>query len=115
MKVKDLTANSKIDELVVEVVSLSEPRKFASAKGEGVVANAAVKDDSGEIKLSLWNEQIKMVKEGDKLKIENGWCNEYRGEKQASAGKFGTLTVLGEEGTEEKPAKKGKKKEEDEF
>jgi len=96
MKVKDLTPNTKIDELIVEVVSVSEPRKFASAGGAGEVANAAVKDDSGEVKMSLWNEQIKEVKEGDKIRIENGWCSEFRGEPQVGTGKFGSLSKIEE-------------------
>jgi replication factor A1 len=96
MLVKDLRPNTKVEELVVEVVSVSEARKFATAKGSGVVASAAVKDESGEVKMSLWNEQIQQVKEGDKLRIENGWCSEFRDEKQVSTGKFGTLAKIEE-------------------
>lgn len=94
MFVKDITANSKIDEITVEVVSVSEARKFATAKGSGTVASAAIKDETGDIKMSLWNEQISEIKEGDKIKIENGWCGEFRGERQVSTGKFGTITKL---------------------
>ena len=94
MQVKDLKARREVPEIELEIVSLGEPRQFASEKGSGRVANAAGKDESGEIKISLWNEQIEQVKEGDKIKIENGWVSEYRGELQLSAGRKGTLTVL---------------------
>ena len=90
-----MKAQNGFDELVGEIVSVSEPREFASQRGSGKVANAALKDKTGEIKLSLWNEQIDQVKEGDKVKLENGWCSEWQGQKQVSTGKLGKLTVLG--------------------
>ena len=48
MQVKDLKPRTAFDELVVEVVTVGEPRAFASAQGQGTVCNAAVKDESGE-------------------------------------------------------------------
>jgi len=94
MKVKDLKARMEVPEIELEITSVGEERSFSSPKGTGKVANAAAKDDTGEVKVSLWNEQIEQVKEGDKIKIENGWTSEYKGELQLSAGRKGTLTVL---------------------
>ncbi|MFH1696955.1 MAG: OB-fold nucleic acid binding domain-containing protein [Candidatus Diapherotrites archaeon] len=96
MKISELSARSEIPELVVEVVSMGETREFANERGSGKVANAAVKDSTGEVKMSLWNEQIGEVKEGDKIKIENGWCSEFKGELQVGTGKKGTITVVSE-------------------
>ncbi|MFH1225046.1 MAG: OB-fold nucleic acid binding domain-containing protein [Candidatus Diapherotrites archaeon] len=92
MKVSELKARSGVPELTVEVVSIGEPRKFANEKGSGRVASAAVKDKTGEVRMSLWNEQIDQIKEGDKIKIENGWCSEYNGELQVSTGRNGTIS-----------------------
>ncbi len=94
VKISELQARAPVPEITGEIVSLGEPRKFASAKGSGTVCDAALKDKSGEIKLSLWNEQIEQVKEGDKITIENGWCSEWQGQKQISTGKLGKLTVI---------------------
>lgn len=94
MMIKDLKASSGFDELSGEIVSISEPRAFANERGSGKVANAALKDKTGEIKLSLWNEQVDQVKEGDKVRIENGWCSEWQGQKQVSTGKRGRLVVI---------------------
>jgi replication factor A1 len=94
VKVNELKPRTPVPEIELEVVTVGEAREFASPKGSGKVANAAAKDDTGEISLSLWNEDIEKVKEGDKIKIENGWCNEYKGTMQLSAGKMGKLTVL---------------------
>jgi len=52
-----------------------------------------VKDESGEIDLSLWNNQCDEVEVGDKVKISNGYVSEWQDKLQLTAGKFGTLTV----------------------
>ena len=94
MQVKELQARQGKVDIELEIVSISEPREFANQNGSGKVANAAGKDATGEIQVTLWNEQIDKVKEGSKIKIENGFVSEYKGQKQLSTGKFGTLTVL---------------------
>lgn len=91
MKIKELQTNQPFEQLTVEVVSKGEPRPFSSARGTGSLCKLAVRDDSGEVSLTLWNDQIKLFEEGDVLVIQNGWCSEFRGEKQISTGKKGTI------------------------
>ncbi len=93
-KVKDLSPKLGMVNIVLDIVSLGEPRVFNSYKGQGTVTNAAGKDETGEISITLWNDQYKQVKQGDKIKIENGYVSEYNGKLQISTGKFGTITVL---------------------
>jgi len=95
LNISELKPRSAVPEITLEIVSKGETREFANERGAGKVCSAAAKDDSGtEITLSLWNEQIDQVKEGQKVKIENGWCSEFQGQKQVSTGKFGTMAVL---------------------
>ena len=93
MQVKDLKPDTAIDSLAVEVVSVDGPREFTSFRGSGKVANAKVKDATGEVKLTLWNDEITLVAQGAKIRIENGWTKEYKGELQIGAGKFGKIIV----------------------
>ena len=72
---------------------MDEPREFTNFRGQGRVVNCKGKDKTGEIKLTLWNDDIDKVAEGDTVVIENGWAKDYRGELQVSAGKFGKLKV----------------------
>jgi replication factor A1 len=51
------------------------------------VANATLKDDSGEIQLTLWAEQIEKVSEGSTIEILNGFAREWQGETQVSVGR----------------------------
>jgi len=97
MLVKDLKPRAAVDEIVLEVVSKGEPREFANDRGSGKVCNAAATDEEKkEVSLTLWNEQCEQVNEGDKVKLTEGWCSEFRGTLQVSAGKKGTLEVLKE-------------------
>ena len=94
MEIKDLKVGEGNVELTAEVVSVSEPRTFEKFGKQGKVASATIKDESGEVKLSLWNEQVEQVKVGIKVKVTNGYVSEFRGEKQLTTGKFGKLEVL---------------------
>ena len=58
------------------------------------VANAGLGDDSGRVVLVLWNEQIRRVKEGDRLRVENGYVSSYRGITQLNVGRAGRLITL---------------------
>lgn len=94
MEIKDLKANAGNIDLVVEVVTKESPRSFDKFGKKGQVCNAKVKDGSGQIVLTLWNEQVDEVKVGDRIHIANGWCSEYRGEKQVSTGRNGKIEVV---------------------
>ena len=58
------------------------------------VANAGLGDDSGRVVLVLWNEQIRRVKEGDRVRVENGYVSSYRGITQLNVGRAGRLIIL---------------------
>jgi replication factor A1 len=78
-----------------KVVEKGTPRQVMSRFGTETytVADAIVADESGKIKLTLWNEQIAQVKVDDKIKIENGYITSFKGEIQLNVGKFGKLTI----------------------
>ena len=78
-----------------EIVEISEPRTVnLRTGGEARVADCMLKDESGQIKLSLWDDQIDMVKQGSKVRVLNGYTNSFRGELRLNVGKYGKLEVL---------------------
>lgn len=79
-----------------KVIEKAEPREVSSryTNEKYTVAEAIIEDDTGTIKLSLWNEQIDQVNVGDTVRVENGYTRSFREELQLNAGKYGTLTVL---------------------
>jgi len=96
MKIKDLKDGMRKVDLVAKVLEISEPREVVS-KFDGQVyrvADAIISDETGTVKLSLWNEQIERVNVNDTIKIENGYVRSFKGEKQLNVGRFGKLVVL---------------------
>ena len=61
------------------------------AGGTAQVADAIISDETGTIKLSLWDDQINMVKQGDRVSIENGYTQAFRGENSLNIGRYGNL------------------------
>ncbi|MFB3889711.1 MAG: OB-fold nucleic acid binding domain-containing protein [Candidatus Bathyarchaeia archaeon] len=96
MEIKDLRNGMKRVEVEATIVEIGNPRQVMSRfKDETyTVADATVQDETGTIKLTLWNEQIGQVKPGDKIKIENGYVTSFKGEVQLNVGKYGKMTVL---------------------
>ncbi|MBT4805246.1 hypothetical protein HON71_03675 [Candidatus Woesearchaeota archaeon] len=94
MEIKDLKPNAGNVDLVLEVVDKEEPRTFEKFGKSGSVCNVKVKDETGTVKMTLWNEDIESVKVGDKIHLQNGWCSEFRDELQISSGKFGKIEVV---------------------
>ena len=97
MKIEDIKPNQGKISIEAVIVEMDSPRDINSAAGALRVANAIIQDDSGKMKLTLWNAEIDKVKVGDKIRITNGFAKEYRDEIQLSAGKFGKLEVVGQE------------------
>ena len=94
MEIKDLKPNAGNVDLVLEVVDKEEARTFEKFGKSGSVCNVKVKDETGTVKMTLWNEDIESVKVGDKIHLQNGWCSEFRDELQISSGKFGKIEVV---------------------
>jgi len=94
MNISELKPGTGSVNIEAEIVSKEAEREIDKYGRKLRVANFTVKDESGTITLVLWNEQIDQVKEGDKIKIENGYVNEWQGSPQLTLGKFGKLTVL---------------------
>ncbi|MBN1170216.1 DNA-binding protein [Candidatus Micrarchaeota archaeon] len=94
MNISELKPGTGNVNLEVEVVSKDNEREINKYGRKLKVANFTVKDDSGSIVLVLWNEQIDQVKEGGKIKIENGYVNEWQGAAQLTLGKFGKLEAI---------------------
>lgn len=94
MKISELKPGQGNVNIDAEVVDKGNIRAFDKFGKQGKVCNAIIKDDSGKVSLTLWNEQVDQINVGNKIKITNGYCSEYKGEIQLSPGKFGKLEVI---------------------
>jgi replication factor A1 len=95
LKIKELHDGMKRVSIQARVAEKSDPREVTSKFKDQTyrVATTVIADETGTVKLTLWNDQIEMVNVNDTVKIENGYVTSFRGEIQLNVGKFGTLTV----------------------
>ncbi|MFQ6011206.1 MAG: DNA-binding protein [Nitrososphaerales archaeon] len=95
MKISELRDGLRKVDLDGEITEVPEPREVnLRTGGQARVAECLLKDDTGTVKLSLWDDQIDQVKVGSKISIENGYTNSFRGEMRLNVGRFGKLSVL---------------------
>ena len=95
LRIRDLSSNIKSFNLRAKVTEKSTPRTVFSRFGEALLlSTATISDESGTIRLPLWNDQIDTVSVGDLLHIENAHLKRFRGELQVTVGKFSELRVI---------------------
>ena len=94
-KVKDLQAKQGNVTLELDVLDVGPAREFQKFGKPGRVSTAMAKDDSGDVKMTLWNDEIDSIKPGDRIKLTNGYVSEWQGELQVSTGRFGKMEVIG--------------------
>jgi len=61
--------------------------------GPARVATAILKDETGQVKLNLWRDQIERAKVGETVRLENAFAREFRGWTELSIGSDGSITV----------------------
>lgn len=93
MKISEVTSASKNVSVEGKIVKLDKARVVSTRYGQRRVANAQLQDDSGSIKLSLWEKEIDQVAEGKTVAIENGYVSEWNKELQISTGRNGKIVV----------------------
>lgn len=94
MKATDVKSEMRRIDLDLKIVEIEEPRPYVSRAGrEGRVTTAIGEDDSGRIKVSLWDNDVDRVKVGNTVRIRNGYARLFRDEVHISAGMYGKLEV----------------------
>ncbi len=95
MNIKDLRDGMRRVDTEGEIADVSPTREVTLRTGDAAkVADATLKDESGTIKLSLWDDQIEAVAKGAKVRVTNGYINTFRGERQLNVGRYGKIEVI---------------------
>ena len=89
MKINELRDGMKRITIQAKVTEKSDQREVTSRFKDQTykVATALITDETGTIKLTLWNEQIDQVNVNDVVKIQNGYVTSVKGEIQLHVGK----------------------------
>ncbi len=101
MKVKDLIIGANDATITGVVTALSPPRSFVRRDGvEGQVARLVIADDTGSVRVVLWNEKTGSITQGrvalnQMVRISHGYVRAgLTGEPELNVGRRGTLVVL---------------------
>ena len=93
--VQDLRHGMKKVSVEAKVLENPKPSLVFTRYGtSAMVTNAWIADETGKIKLCLWNDQAKSFVNGDIIQIKNASVSTFRGERQLSLGKTGTINVI---------------------
>jgi replication factor A1 len=94
-KIGNLKVGMKKVSLKAEVLEIPESKMVYTRYGTtACISNALIKDETGSMKMSLWNHQISMVHKGDAIDVKNGKVTWFRGERQLRVGRNGSLSVI---------------------
>ncbi len=100
-KISELESGRDNISVTGRVMHISNVKKFTSRKGrEGKLANMIITDDTGEIRVVMWTENIKFLKqilEGDVIKINNAEVKQGFREDELHMKMDSTLQKLAEE------------------
>jgi len=99
--IKDLRIGMKKVNLDAQVIEVPKPQMVHTQFGNSaLLTNAWIEDETGKIKLSLWDQQVNSINTGDTIQIKNATVAAFKGEPQLRLGKNATITV-----TQRDPAK----------
>jgi len=97
--IRDLRCGMKRINIKARVLEVPKAVLVFTRFGEYArVSNALIADETGAIKLCLWNEKINAVSVDSVVQIENASVAKFRGENQLRLGKNGRLSVIEDAG-----------------
>lgn len=81
-----------------KIQRIFDTREFENDDGKGKVANMILADETGDVRISLWNEEVEelieegKIEQGDTIKIQNGYVKEDNRENpELRLGRSGTV------------------------
>ena len=97
-KVGELTPASRAVNVTAKVVSKSEIREIPMGRDGSAhkVCDALVGDETGSVYLTLWDDNIEKVNDGDTVRVENGYVTLFKGNMRLNIGKYGKLDMAKE-------------------
>ena len=91
---KDVKYLSSRINVVGKVERKAIPRMVDTKNGPTKVCGAFLKDETGEVRLTLWDSDVERIQNGYTIKIRNGYARAFRGEKYLSSGFYGSIHII---------------------
>jgi len=96
MTVEELTPEADEVEITGEITELPTPRAVTTKYGQKKITTVTFEDDTGNIDLTLWEEEIDAVEEGAKVHITGAYVREWADDVQLNIGRDGDIEQVEE-------------------
>ncbi|MFB6114907.1 MAG: OB-fold nucleic acid binding domain-containing protein [Candidatus Nanohalobium sp.] len=97
MTVEELDPESDDVEITGTIKELPTPRAVSTRYGQKKIVTAVFEDETGEIDLTLWEEEIDAIEEGAEVHIEGAYVREWADDIQLNIGRDGSIERVDEE------------------
>ncbi|AWR96673.1 single-stranded DNA-binding protein [Acidianus sulfidivorans JP7] len=97
-KIGNLKAGMESVNVSGRVLQVGEQKVVQTRNGQRTIREVILGDDTGRVKLTLWGNQGDNIKEGQVIKVENGWTTAFKGQVQLNAGSKSKISEGEEEG-----------------
>lgn len=94
MDIADLTVESENVELEATIRDIETPRAVTGKYGQKRITTAMLEDDTGEIQVTLWEEQIDAVEEGADVRVEGAYTRDWAGDLQLNIPREGSIEII---------------------
>ncbi len=100
LKIKNLVSGMNNVDLTAKIIKIFEPRNFEKNGKSGVVNNIILGDETGTVRMSLWNDETDLIKKNDLkegvcIKLTGGYTKEdNRGNPELRIGRKGKIEVI---------------------
>ena len=96
MKINEIKRGMNGISVEGKITDMSEPRRVSTRYGQRSVADATLEDETGSIKISLWEERINAVNIGNKVKVSGAYVTEFKNQLQLNIPQSGKLEITKE-------------------
>jgi len=96
LQIKNILAGMRNVDVVGKVLQKYELREFNKENTSGKVANILIGDETGVVRVVLWNKQAELInqlKEGDVVKVRGGYVRENNGRKEVHLNDLSKLII----------------------
>jgi replication factor A1 len=95
LRIEDVKPGMNHIDLKAKVLEIPKSKMVYTRFGTpAYVSNVLIADETGSIRMSLWNQQINMISKGDLISIIKGKVASFGGELQLRIGRSGRLNVI---------------------
>ena len=91
MKISQIKAGMRNIEVIGRLVELGKPVQMSTRYGLALLTKAKLRDDTGEIVLNLWRQQIDVAQEGEIVILRNAFAREFSGVVELNIGADGEI------------------------